>query len=1561
MMDVASARQSLCLQQQLPLNSALTMTSQGLAQARLAEKLGFDNRPQHQHLQSLHGQQPIPSEQRHYQPVELDETLRVDAVRGDNFLAGVPAQSQLLQGGTGTKGAISDLCSAPRHGLTATDLAVAAGKENEEAFGVAGGGALTQQYLRHLQQTQQHVDCISSVAQFRQQQQQGHQQQQHWLSVSSDASTCTSSDILSEGQFRSGHSSRRVSPGASLGSNDFRAAAAAAALLAAAASGGGSAAGRDNLSQWSAADIACCGSGGMGSSAEVGSSMAHQQQQQTQSRGGSCDWGGGPSSLARAASSSLASLQTRQGGGRGDEQLLGMGAEEGTATTRDLAENVDIGHSLYHALSGAESSCSQAAAPKHQRQLQPEVSIATAPPPASTSAPTLQDCSDLLISAAEIAASASDSNFLEYHQSSFYSLQDARRLEESRNKMGARAAGGCSLGSGVAAFRQSNQTQPQQQQQRQQLQHHNGPSDSSSRFVALQKSVATSFYGSSAFGNEGAGGGTGGMVMNNRERRSSVTSGTGGAGESLVPVLSSLSDCCGFPSSNASSSILQTTTSCGLSDSSGVGELGSPSTSTVSPASYALSSRPDETTLNSGCDPSSSLRGSAFSCREAVFQTVSGGMTPSSSSNGCCGSSGGRVVVRPSASTVGECDRESPKRGAWVVGGGASSCGGQQRSSSECGNNCAGGSCCCCSLTVKNLTRQFGGSVEVTGALKQQLQQQRGGRGDGSFPLGEKTRCADSAACGAPPPQLPHQTVPAFSASLPELGDFSSVMAGDRYCALSLPTSTLEAAANAAVAAIASLTPPGSKTNSSGSTSSTATFATLATSSRASSLCSTSSIAAGAAAAALASSFAGHPLPLEAYAAVLAGQQQQSTTGASTATLGGVPPAQGVPGVSSSMPMAVAAATTSDKASSTTPLSGAVVQRLSQQHQQSSSRAEEMSQIGVGGVSLHSGESADACWEDAELLKVDTFLGHPQQPQHNVQRHVQRLMSGTDGSAFGRGGAAAAHFSGHAGADAAAGAGWDVSERSRTIRLSTEVPTEMSAEGGVRTSGFAEERCSSSTQQHLQLEGGCWSSREIGSEDPSSSSDWDDSLENVPMAVVAPLPVVERKLQQMTSFVSGAVDKLRSDESSADAAAGPLAETRVSRCGPLSSVEGGCGGGSGVGRSFSASSGSSTTACCSGYSSRCSRLTASASTSASTTASTAASTSLSAARQSLPRTSSVGAQFQRQDSSTSFSSVSTTDSASSLTGPFAGGNSNSCATAVGVSSLTKAGGCCVSVPEEQDQLRQQHVAAAAAVSGNRGESCSSSISSSNSSGSSRTSNCSGSTGTRVSSSSVRRTGCSPGTLSSVIECPAGGACAEPTEPSFIVSLATVLSHLIYRSPPDPRRITIFHCACPPTITIRSYIGRLAKYFCCSNECFVLALIYIDRILRFHSAFVVNSLNIYHLLVTALMLSAKFFDDTYYSNTYYAKVGGLPLRLLNRFEVEFMKLLDFQLYVAPEEYDHYRSRVLDAVGYHSNGSNNGKPVVAAEGGSMVSAAAVGLAAPGTSQAVSAVMSAAATEC
>lgn len=182
---------------------------------------------------------------------------------------------------------------------------------------------------------------------------------------------------------------------------------------------------------------------------------------------------------------------------------------------------------------------------------------------------------------------------------------------------------------------------------------------------------------------------------------------------------------------------------------------------------------------------------------------------------------------------------------------------------------------------------------------------------------------------------------------------------------------------------------------------------------------------------------------------------------------------------------------------------------------------------------------------------------------------------------------------------------------------------------------------------------------------------------------------------------------------------------------------------------------------------------------------------------------------------------------------------------------------------------------------------------------------------------------------------------EKTRQRIITVLSEVLDRLCdrnnrYLADNEDRHeslVTRFHALRPPTIDIKYYLQRISKYSNCSEECFVLALIFIDRLIRANEKFLVTSLNVHRLIITAVMIAAKFFDDQYFNNAYYGKVGGVACREMNLLEIEFLFMLNFNLFVELSEYEVYSERLLNHRGGASTVAT--EPTRAVEGPTTVS--------------------------
>ncbi|XP_023772778.1 cyclin-U4-1 [Lactuca sativa] len=145
---------------------------------------------------------------------------------------------------------------------------------------------------------------------------------------------------------------------------------------------------------------------------------------------------------------------------------------------------------------------------------------------------------------------------------------------------------------------------------------------------------------------------------------------------------------------------------------------------------------------------------------------------------------------------------------------------------------------------------------------------------------------------------------------------------------------------------------------------------------------------------------------------------------------------------------------------------------------------------------------------------------------------------------------------------------------------------------------------------------------------------------------------------------------------------------------------------------------------------------------------------------------------------------------------------------------------------------------------------------------------------------------------------------------LIAYLSSLLQQVAESNDLNPRfhqqKISAFHGLSRPSISIQSYLERIFKYANCSPSCYVVAYVYLDRFTQQQPSLSINSFNVHRLLITSVMIAAKFMDDMYYNNAYYAKVGGITTTEINFLEVDFLFGLGFQLNVNPTTFHTYCS-------------------------------------------------------
>jgi hypothetical protein len=143
--------------------------------------------------------------------------------------------------------------------------------------------------------------------------------------------------------------------------------------------------------------------------------------------------------------------------------------------------------------------------------------------------------------------------------------------------------------------------------------------------------------------------------------------------------------------------------------------------------------------------------------------------------------------------------------------------------------------------------------------------------------------------------------------------------------------------------------------------------------------------------------------------------------------------------------------------------------------------------------------------------------------------------------------------------------------------------------------------------------------------------------------------------------------------------------------------------------------------------------------------------------------------------------------------------------------------------------------------------------------------------------------------------------SDPSQEQFVRSLGLLLMHMSSLASGASLE-SPFQSVSLPKVSISSYSSRIYKYLRCTDECFVLCMVYIDRVVKAHQGLEVTDLTCHRLFFISAVVAAKFHDDMYAGNDYFAKVGGLDLEELNALEAEFLQLLDWKLYVGASEYN-----------------------------------------------------------
>ncbi|CAD8212765.1 unnamed protein product [Paramecium octaurelia] len=144
-------------------------------------------------------------------------------------------------------------------------------------------------------------------------------------------------------------------------------------------------------------------------------------------------------------------------------------------------------------------------------------------------------------------------------------------------------------------------------------------------------------------------------------------------------------------------------------------------------------------------------------------------------------------------------------------------------------------------------------------------------------------------------------------------------------------------------------------------------------------------------------------------------------------------------------------------------------------------------------------------------------------------------------------------------------------------------------------------------------------------------------------------------------------------------------------------------------------------------------------------------------------------------------------------------------------------------------------------------------------------------------------------------------CNRTLESRLVKGISGFLEQLIEQSEGLDVKDSLFHSQKVPSITLENYMSRILRYTKCSEECLIIAFIYLGRIQELNQELQLNRQSAHRLLLIAIVLAIKYQDDDIFKNEYYAKVGGITMWELNDMEEQFLELLDYKLFVQQDLY------------------------------------------------------------
>lgn len=143
---------------------------------------------------------------------------------------------------------------------------------------------------------------------------------------------------------------------------------------------------------------------------------------------------------------------------------------------------------------------------------------------------------------------------------------------------------------------------------------------------------------------------------------------------------------------------------------------------------------------------------------------------------------------------------------------------------------------------------------------------------------------------------------------------------------------------------------------------------------------------------------------------------------------------------------------------------------------------------------------------------------------------------------------------------------------------------------------------------------------------------------------------------------------------------------------------------------------------------------------------------------------------------------------------------------------------------------------------------------------------------------------------------------------FVCSFCKLLEHQVIKkefAEEESKKFKCFNSKQVPMISIEDYVRRIVQYSEIEVSTLATSLMYIHRLCS-NSKIKLTSFNVHKIVFVSIFLSIKFNEDEHFKIDYYSQVAGMSVEEIMILELEFFKLVNFNLFIEEEEFGKYLS-------------------------------------------------------